>query len=186
MHKLSISINSCVIFICTLKLLTWLHIQLAKIFAKYPFWTLLKSHICAQTLAPTENHIMFFFFFFLINLLLSLNICTIWDTDQFIQACLKFSSPPNLNFQPEKPKSSNFTLSFLALSSTQIEQKRSKRSWFDPHLDNETGVHILLVDAAYLGDFVQVALFRSLKNWAPFNSATSKSLEYSCPQVYAF
>ncbi len=47
----------------------------------------------------------------------------------------KFKEPKNLNiFFP------------CALSSTQIEPKKPKRSQIDPHLDHEIGVHILLVD----------------------------------------
>ncbi len=37
-----------------------LHLKLAKIFAKYPFWTLLKSQICTQTLALPKNYINLF------------------------------------------------------------------------------------------------------------------------------
>ncbi len=44
----------------------------------------------------------------------------------------------------------------------------------DNHFDYEIGAHTLLADAACTW-FGLVALFRSLKNWAPSNSATSSN-----------
>ncbi len=37
-----------------------------------------------------------------INIFPSPNICTFWDTDLFVQACPKFSTPSNLNFLTER------------------------------------------------------------------------------------
>ncbi len=58
----------------------------------------------------------------------------------------------------------------LNLNST----RKPKRSWFDPDLDYETGVHIHFM-GVISRSFVLVTLSWSLKNWASDNSTTSSN-----------
>ncbi len=94
--------------------------------------------------------------------------------DQFVQAYPKFSTPPNLIFLTWRTEKFKLYIFLSHTFSTQIEPKPPQKIWIDPHLDYKTGVHIHLVDAVFRW-FVSVALFRSLKNWANYNSATSSN-----------
>ncbi len=84
-----------------------------------------------------------------INILLSPNICTFWDTETFLHSHLIFSTLLNLTFLTWETQKLKFD-KFLpcTLSPTQNEPKEPKRSQINPHLDYETAVHILLEDAA--------------------------------------
>ncbi len=85
-----------------------------------------------------------------INILLSPNICTFWDTETFLHSHPIFSALPNLTFLTSQTQKFKFD-KFLpcTLSPTQNEPKEPKRSQINPHLDHETAVHILLEEAAY-------------------------------------
>ncbi len=83
--------------------------------------------------------------------------------------------PPNLSFLTWKTQNFIF-YKFLpqAYFFTQIQPKK-ERSQFDPHLDYETGAHILFMNTAWrcfdFSHYILVAL------WAPFSSATSNHLK---------
>ncbi len=92
---------------------------------------------------------------------LSWNICTVWDTHPFLVSNLKFLTWRTQKFDLRKILPGT-------LSPTQIEPKVPKWSKIDPHLDHETGVHILLVFR------YQLLPFQSLFQ-VPFNGATSSN-----------
>ncbi len=85
-----------------------------------------------------------------IHVLPSPNICTFSDKETFLHPYLIFSALLNLNLLTWRtPKFKVLQILPGALFPTQIEPKEPKRSWINPHLDNETGVDILQEDAAY-------------------------------------
>ncbi len=85
-----------------------------------------------------------------INILPLQNICTFRDMDPFLYPYPIFSALQNLNFLTSQTQKFKFH-KFLprALSPTQNELKKPKRSWINPYFDYETGVDILLEDPAY-------------------------------------
>ncbi len=99
--------------------------HITKIIAQYPFQIFLsKKWLFNPNLGPPKNHIKIFKnqmlllkppynILHFINILLSPNICTFWDTETFLH-----SHPIFLHFQiwpfwPQKHKNSNLTNSFL-------------------------------------------------------------------------
>ncbi len=118
----------------------------------------MKNDFQTQTLAPPKNHIKFFKnqmlplkppynILHFINILLSPNICTFWDTDFFTFTPHFFHTSKFDLFDLRNLKIDKFLPH--ALSPTQNEPKEPKRSQINPHLDHETATDILLEDAAY-------------------------------------
>ncbi len=121
------------------------------------WWGLQQVHILLRTTCLKISFIKFF--------------CAFWDTTYFVQWSPKFSNPKNLK-SPEKPKNANLTNFLLAHYPWPIQiQKESKHANLKFIWNCYTQ---LQEDAAYRW-FVLVALVRSLKNWAPYNSATSSN-----------
>ncbi len=84
-----------------------------------------------------------------INILLSPNICTFWDTETFLHLYPTFSTLPNLTFVTSGTQKFKFDkLIPHSLSPSQNKPEKPKRSKIDPYLDHQTAVHILLEDAA--------------------------------------
>ncbi len=118
----------------------------------------IKNNFPTLTLAPPKYHIKIFKniklnatsqtlynILYFINILLSPNICTFWDTETFIHPHSIFSALSNLTFLTSETPKFKFDKFFpCALSPTQNEPKEPKRSQINPHLDYETAVHILL------------------------------------------
>ncbi len=111
---------------------------------------------------------------YFINILLSPNIFYLLRYRTIYASMSQFFYPFLFEvFGLKNPKIQTSQIPSSSIVLNLYSTKKPRRSWIDPHLDYETGVHILFVDAACrcfdFSGYISVTL------WPPFNSTTSSN-----------